>query len=229
MILESFGHLEFISVCCSDKLSRRFEFLVFFFWRKVVAFGCFGQWWEAESVFGVCTKMRNWEKVRVWWLESMWIACDAAADGEWWFSGGKLGRRGTPSGDWIEFAQRNILISVSMKAPPNGFLAGSGEGVVVLKPFYWFNFIPFSCFLIKFPELSRLMCLLAFKCWSFMELWAILDLCGGICFSYSFSPGFGFRKQWEKEILKNFFLSFSPQTSFQVTAKGFFLFFFWVL
>ena len=51
-----------------------------------------------------------------------------------------------------------------MKAPPNGFLAGSGEGVVVLKPFYWFNFIPFSCFLIKFPELSQLMCLLAFKC-----------------------------------------------------------------
>lgn len=31
MILESFGHLEFTSVCCSDKLSRRFEFLVFFF------------------------------------------------------------------------------------------------------------------------------------------------------------------------------------------------------
>lgn len=30
MILESFGHLEFTSVCCSDKLSRRFEFLVFF-------------------------------------------------------------------------------------------------------------------------------------------------------------------------------------------------------
>lgn len=93
----------------------------------------FGQWWEVKRVFVACKRTRNWENVRVWCLESMWIALDAAAYGGWWFSGGKLGRSGTPIGDWIEFSQRNSLVSISMKAPPNGFLAGSGEGVVILE------------------------------------------------------------------------------------------------